>query len=95
MRFKTYDSVVRKALSRSLSLASVNKMPWDTIGNRILEIVAGAPGCQIADVAKRLPDVTLREVLHSLCHLKRRGQLEVVVGNQGAVFVTLSPRLFH
>lgn len=70
-------------------------MPWDNITNRILEIVAGAPGCQIADVAKRLPDVTLREVLHSLSGLKQSGQLEVVEGPQGTVFVTLSPRLFH
>jgi hypothetical protein len=95
MRVKTYDSVVRKAWSVSLLLTSVNKMPWDNITNRILEIVARAPGCQIADVAKRLPDVTLREVLYSLCHLKQSGQLDVVVGNQGGVFVTLSPRLFH
>jgi hypothetical protein len=95
MRFKTYEGVVRKALCMSLSLATVNKMPWHNITHRILEIVARAPGCQIADVAKRLPDVTLREVLDSLCYLKQSGQLEVVEGNQGAVFVSLSPRLFH
>ena len=79
----------------SLSLPTVTKMPWDNINNRILEIVARAPGCQIADVAKRLPDVTLREVLDSLCHLKQSGQLEVVERNQGAVVVTIAPRLFH
>ena len=79
----------------SSSLTRLNNTPWDNVINRILEIVAGAPGCQIADVAKRLPDVTLREVLHSLCHLKRSGQLKVVMGEQGALFVSLSPRLFH
>jgi hypothetical protein len=79
----------------SLSLTRANETRWDNIPNRILEIVAGTPGCQTADVVKRLPDVTLREVLHSLCHLKQSGQLEVVVGNQGAVFLTLSERLFH
>jgi hypothetical protein len=61
----------------------------------VLEIIAGAPGCQVAYVAELIPDVTVKQVIVTLCYLKRSGQLEVVVGNQGAVFVTLSPRLFH
>jgi hypothetical protein len=79
----------------SSSLTRSNDTPWNTIINRVLEIVAGAPGCPIAYVAKLTPDVTLKQVVVTLCYLKRSGQLEVVVGNQGAVFVTLSPRLFH
>ena len=95
MRFKSYDSVVRKALSMSSSLTKLNDTPWDTVNNRILGIVAGAPGSEIAAVAELLPDVTLREVLYALCYLKQSGQLDVVVGKHGALFVTLSPRLFH
>ena len=79
----------------SASLTRSQDTPWHTIMNRVLEIVAGAPGCQIAHVAELIPDVTLEEMMVALCHLKRSGQLEVVVGDQGAVFVTLSPRLFH
>ena len=79
----------------SLSLTTVNNLPWDNITNRILEIVARAPGCQITYLAELIPDVTLEEIIVTLCYLKRSGQLEVVVGNQGAVFVTTSPRLFH
>ena len=78
----------------SLTSTTLNYKPWDNVVDRILEIVAGVPGCQIADVAKRLPELTLREVFNSLCYLKQSGQLQVVVGSQGAVFI-LSPRLFH
>jgi hypothetical protein len=81
-------------MATSLSLTRLNNTSRDNVINRILEIVAEAPGCQIADMAKSLPDVTLREVFSSLCYLKKSGQLEMVVGSQGAVF-TLSPRLFH
>ena len=79
----------------SSSLTSPNNTPWDNVINRILEIVAGAPGCQITYVAELIPDAPLQQVIVALGYLKRSGQLEVVVGNQGAVFVTLSPRLFH
>ena len=79
----------------SSSLASSNYTSWHTIISRVLEIVARAPGCHITYVAELIPDATLEQVIVTLCHLKRNGQLEVVVGNQGAVFVTLSPRLFH
>ena len=48
----------------SLSLTTVNNLPWDNITNRILEIVAGAPGCEIAAVVELLPDVSLGEVVY-------------------------------
>lgn len=79
-------------MSSSLTL---NDTPWDTVNNRILGIVAGAPGCEIAAVAELLPDVSLGEVLYAACYLKQGGQLDVVVGKHGALFVTISPRLFH
>ena len=79
----------------ALSLTTVNNLPWDNITNRILEIVAGAPGCQITYLAELIPDVTLEEIIVTLCYLKRSGQLDVVAGRQGAVTVTLSPTLFH
>ena len=71
-------------------------MPRHTIIiNRVLEIVAGAPGCQITYVEKLIPDAPLKHVIVSLGYLKRSGQLEVVVDNQGAVHFTLSARVFH
>ena len=79
----------------SSPLTRSNTIPWSPIINRVLEIVAGAPGCQVKYVAELIPDVTLKEVIVTLCYLKQSGQLEVVVGKQGAVFVTVSPRLFH
>ena len=79
----------------SLSLTTVNNLPWDNITNRILEIVARAPGCQITYLAELIPDVTLEEIIVTLCYLKRSGQLDVVAGRQGAVTVTLCPTLFH
>ena len=79
----------------SLSLTTVNNLPRDNITNRILEIVAGAPGCEIAAVVELLPDVSLGEVLYAVCYLKQGGQLEVAVGKHGALFVTISPQLFH
>ena len=79
----------------SSSLTSLNNTPCDNVINRILEIVARAPGCQITYVAELIPDAPLEQVIVALGYLKRSGQLEVLVGNQGAVFVSLSPRLFH
>ena len=79
----------------SSAFPTMDKTPWNTTTHRILEIVAGAPGCQLTYVAQLLPDVTLRELLKGLCYLKQSRQLDVVVGKQGALFVTLSPRLFH
>ena len=79
----------------SSSLTRSNNTPWHSIINRVLEIVAGAPGCQITYVAELIPDATLKQVIVALGYLKRSGQLEMLVGNQGAVFVTLSARLFH
>ena len=79
----------------SSSLTTSNTSRWGRIINRVLEIVARAPGCQVAYVAGLIPDATLKEVIVTLCYLKQRGQLEVVVGKQGTVFVSLSRRLFH
>lgn len=79
----------------SSSFPTINKTPWITIIHRILEIVARAPGCQLSHVAELLPDVTLRQILESLCYLKQSRQLDVVMGKHGALLVTLSPRLFH
>ena len=84
-----------KGLSMSSAFGTINKTPWDTITHRVLEIVAKAPGCEIAHVTQLLPDVTLREILYCLSDLKKSGHLHFVVGNKGAVLFTLSPRLFH
>ena len=79
----------------SSSAPTIHKAPWNTTIHRVLEIVARAPGCRLSYVAELLPDVTRREILVSLCYLKQSRQLDVVMGEQGALLVTLSPRLFH
>jgi len=90
-----HKTAAGKASCMSSSLSNSIDTPWHIIINRVLEIVAAAPGCQITYVAGLIPDVTLEEIVVALSYLKRRGQLNVLVGNQGAVSVTLSPRLFH
>jgi|GEM_PF-6183911 hypothetical protein len=71
----------------SSSFPTIHKTPWDTPTYRIFEIVAEAPGCQLAYVAQLLPDVTLRDLLKSLCYLKHSRQLDLVLGKQGALFL--------
>ncbi len=69
--------------------------PQDTVINQILEIVALAPGCHIQYVAQLLPDLTLREVFHTLYYLNRKGQLILKLDEQEGVTVTPSLRLFN
>jgi hypothetical protein len=69
--------------------------PPNTIINHILEIVALAPGCHFKYVAELLPDLTLKEVFHTLYYLNRMGQLDLKVDKLEGLTVTPSPRLFN
>ena len=69
--------------------------PQNTVINKILEIVALAPGCHVRYVAQFLPDVTLREIHYTLHFLNRKGQLDLKMDKQEGLTVTPSVRLFN
>ena len=66
-----------------------------SITDRIFEIIANAPGCQMRHVANLLPDLSLREVYNALRYLSSNGQLRLKVEGQECVTITVSPRLFN
>ena len=80
-------------MSPSFRAFAIN--PQNTVINHILEIVALAPGCHIQYVAQLLPDLTLREVFHTLCYLNRKGRLDLKLDKQEGVTVSPSLRLFN
>ena len=46
--------------------------PGNTVISHILDIVAHEPGCRIEDMADLLPDLTLKEVVYTLCYLSSK-----------------------
>ena len=66
-----------------------------SITDRIFEIIANAPGCQMRHVAHLLPDLSLREVFNALRYLSSNGQLNLKVDGHEGVTITLSPRSFN
>jgi hypothetical protein len=78
-----------------MSSSSLTMKPPNTIINHILEIVALAPGCHLKYVAQLLPDLTLREVFHTLWYLNRIGQLDLKMDKHEGLTVSPSPRLFN
>jgi hypothetical protein len=73
----------------------MNHVPGASITDRIFEIIAHAPGCQMRHVAHLLPDLSLREVFNALCYLSSNGQLNLKVDGQEGVTITVSPRSFN
>ena len=73
----------------------MDHVPGASITNRVFEIVAHAPGCQMRHVARLLPDLTLREVFNALRYLTTNGQLNLKVDRQEGVTITVSPRSFN
>ena len=67
----------------------------ESITDRIFEIIAHAPGCQMRQVAHLLPDLSLREVFNALRYLSSNGQLSLKVDGQEGVTITVSPRSFN
>jgi hypothetical protein len=70
-------------------------VPGASITDRIVEIVANAPGCQMREVAHLLPDFSLREVFNALRYLSSNGQLNLKVDKQERMSITVSPRSFN
>jgi hypothetical protein len=66
-----------------------------SITDRIFEIIAISPGCQMIDVAYLLPDVSLRQVFNALQYLSSSGQLSLKVSEQEGVSITVSPQSFN
>jgi hypothetical protein len=81
--------------SMSSSSETVAMSPGDSVTDRILEIVALAPGCRMKHIAHLLPDLTLREVFNTLRYLSTNGQLKLTVDGQEGVTITVSPRSFN
>ena len=73
----------------------MDQVPGASITDRIFEIVAHAPGCQMRHVANLLPDLSLRQVFNALRYLSTNGQLNLKVDNQEGVTITVSPRSFN
>jgi uncharacterized protein (DUF433 family) len=67
----------------------------ESITDRIFEIIAHAPGCQMRHVAHLLPDLSLRQVFNALRYLSNNGQLNLKVEGQEVVTITVSPRSFN
>ena len=70
-------------------------VPGASITDRIFEIIAIAPGCQMRDVAHFLPDLSLSQVFNALLYLSSNGQLSLKVSKQEGVSNTVSPQSFN
>jgi hypothetical protein len=66
-----------------------------SITDRIFEIIAHAPGCQMRHVAHLLPDLSLRQVFNALRYLSSNGQVNLKMEGQEGVTITVSPRSFN
>ena len=62
--------------------------------DRVFEIIAQAPGCQMRDVAHLLPEVSLREVFNAVRYLSDTGLLKLKCKEEG-VTLALSPCSFN
>ena len=67
----------------------------ESITDRIFEIIAHAPGCQMRQVAHLLPDLSLRQVFNALRYLSSNGQVNLKMEGQEGVTITVSPRSFN
>lgn len=67
----------------------------ESITDRIFEIIAHAPGCQMRQVAHLLPDLSLRQVFNALRYLSGNGQVTLKVEGHEVVTITVSPRSFN
>jgi hypothetical protein len=73
----------------------MNHILGASVSDRILEIIADAPGCQMRHVARLLPDLSLSEIFNILRYLSNNGQLNLKVDNQEGVAITVSPWSFN
>lgn len=54
-----------------------------TVGDRILDAVYCAPGCQLDDLVLRLPELTWNQVFLEVDRLSRTGQVRVTAMGEG------------
>ena len=73
----------------------MNHVPGASITDRIFEIIAHRPGCQMSQVAHLLPDLSLRQVFNALRYLSGNGQVTLKVEGHEVVTITVSPRSFN
>ena len=74
----------------------MNRMRLEnTVVRHLLNVIAHSPGIRIEDVAQLTPELSLREVIYTLCYLSRKGQLRLLVNGQGGVAVTTTLRFFN
>lgn len=66
-----------------------------TVIHHLLNVIAHAPGIRIVDVAQLTPELSLREVVYTLCYLSRKGQLRLIVDGQGGFAVTTTLQFFN
>jgi len=75
---------------------TLNRMKLEnSVMHHLLNIVAHAPGIRIEHLAQLTPELTLKEVLYTLCYLSRKGQLRLIVNGQGGFSVTTTLRFFN
>jgi|SRR5687768_17212416 hypothetical protein len=77
------------------NLLMQNMKPDVTIINRILDVIARAPGCPINQVPHLLPGLTRKEIFYTVGYLRRKGLLELTAGGRGGCGVTTTLRLFN
>ena len=73
----------------------MDHVPDASITDRIFEIIAIAPGCQMRDVAHLLPDVSLQQVFNALQYLRSNRQLSLKMSKHEGVSITVSPQSFN
>ncbi|GKS60104.1 hypothetical protein YTPLAS18_36310 [Nitrospira sp.] len=59
------------------------------IGERIIELIASMPGCQIDDLLGRDRTLSWNQVFAEIDHLSRTGQILVTLRGRGEYFLSL------
>jgi hypothetical protein len=73
----------------------MDHVPGASITDRIFEIIANVPGCQMRDVARLLPDLSLQQVFNALQYLRSNRQLSLKMSKHEGVSITVSPQSFN
>ena len=60
-----------------------------TVADRILDVVHGAPGCQLDDLVLNLPGLTWNQVFLEVDRLSRTGQVRVTAMGKGTYAIRL------
>jgi hypothetical protein len=61
----------------------------ETITDRILDAVHGAPGCQLDDLVLRVPELSWNQVFLEVDRLSRTGQVRVTALGKGTYTIWL------